>query len=73
MNLIILIGGGIYLDFINEKEKTKKLPKEYLILKLRMSINKDLYEKKIIYLDIYNKMQNLLGKKIDKLLLEFQT
>ena len=48
----------------------KKLPKEYLILKLRMSLNKDLLEKKLISFDIYNKMQKLLIKKMDKINLE---
>ena len=48
----------------------KKLPKEYLILKLRMSLNKDLLEKKLISFDIYNKMQKLLMKKMDKIILE---
>ncbi|MBO5096107.1 MAG: hypothetical protein J6B98_04455 [Bacilli bacterium] len=49
---------------------SKKLPKEYLVLKLRMSLNKDLLEKKIISFDIYNKMQNLLMRKIDKIILD---
>ncbi len=48
---------------------SKTLPKEYLILKLRMSFNKDLYEKKIISFDIYNRMQNFLIKKMDKIIL----
>ena len=48
----------------------KKLPKEYLILKLRMSLNKDLLEKKLISFDIYNKMQKLLMKKMNKIILE---
>ena len=48
----------------------KKLPKEYLILKLRMSLNKDLLENKLISFDIYNKMQKLLMKKMDKIILE---
>ncbi len=52
---------------------SKLLPKEYLILKLRMSFNKDLYEKKIISFDIYNKMQNYLMKKMDKIILENKT
>ncbi len=49
---------------------SKKLPKEYLVLKYRMSLNKDLFEKKIISFDIYNKMQKLLIKKMDKIILE---
>lgn len=49
---------------------SKELPKEYLILKLRMSFNKDLYENKIISFDIYNKMQDLLINKMDKIILE---
>ena len=42
---------------------------EYLILKLRLFFNNDLYEKKIISYDIYNKMQKLLMKKMDNILL----
>lgn len=52
--------------------ETKELPKEYLILKLRMSFNKDLLDKKIISFDIYNKMQKLLIQKMDKIILEYK-
>lgn len=52
--------------------ETKELPKEYLILKLRMSFNKDLLDKKIISFDIYNKMQELLMQKMDKIILEYK-
>ena len=38
-----------------------------------MSFNKDLFEKKIISFDIYNRMQNFLSKKMDKIILEFKT
>lgn len=55
-----------YLTFTDKK----KLSKEYLILNLRMSFNKELYEKKIIDFDVYNRMQNLLAKKMDKIILE---
>lgn len=63
------------MEFANELEtytNTKELPKEYLILKLRMSFNKDLYENKIITYDIYNKMQQLLSKKMDKMIIEYK-
>lgn len=49
---------------------SKELPKEYLILKLRMSFNKGLLENKIISYNIYSKMQKLLIKKMDKIILE---
>lgn len=49
---------------------SKELPKEYLILKLRMSFNKELLEKKVISYNIYSKMQKLLIKKMDKIILE---
>lgn len=58
---------------IEQYTDTKKLPKEYLILKLRMEFNKDLYDKKIISYDIYNKMQKLLGNKMDKIILEYKS
>ena len=49
---------------------SKELPKKYLILKLRMSFNKELLEKKVISYPIYSKMQKLLIKKMDKIILE---
>lgn len=52
--------------------ETKELPKEYLVLKLRMFFNKDLLDKKIISFDIYNKMQKLLIQKMDKIILEYK-
>ena len=51
---------------------SKKLPKEYLILKLRKNFNKELYERKVIDFDIYNKMQNMILKKMDKLALDYK-
>lgn len=65
-------GGKTLKPELESKNLTdsKKLPKEYLILKLRMSLNKDLLDKKIISFDIYNKMQNLLIRKMDKIILE---
>ncbi len=61
------------LDNLEDCINTKELPKEYLILKLRMSFNKDLFEKKIISLDIYNKMQKLLISKMNKILYEYKS
>lgn len=64
------------MDIIEESEiytDTKELPKEYFILKLRMIFNKELFENKIISFDIYNKMQKLLSKKMDKIILEYKT
>ena len=51
---------------------SKKLPKEYLILKLRINFNKELYERKVIDFDIYNKMQNMILKKMNKLALDYK-
>lgn len=48
----------------------KLLPIDYQILNLRMSFNKDLYENKIISLEIYNKMQQFLIKKMNKIVLD---
>lgn len=58
------------IDEIDTYIDTKTLPMEYLILKLRMSFNKDLYEDKVITFDIYNKMQKLLLGKMYKILLD---
>lgn len=52
---------------------SKELPKEYLLLQLRMSFNKSLFEEKVISFDIYNRMQKSLIRKMDKLILEFKT
>ena len=67
--------GGITLDGLEEYQvytDSKELPKEYLILKLRMTFNKELYEDNIISFDIYNRMQKLLISKMDKLILEYK-
>ncbi len=64
------------MEQINEDEiytDSKELPKEYLILKLRMIFNKELLEQKIISFDIYNKMQRMLITKMNKVILEFKT
>lgn len=49
---------------------SKDLPIDYLILKLRMLFNNELLEKKIISLDIYKRMQNLLIRKMDKIIID---
>ena len=61
------------IDNFKTNTDSKKLPKEFLILKLRISLNKELLEKKIISYDIYSKMQKLLMKKMDKIILETKT
>ena len=53
-------------SYINEKE----LPIDYLILKLEVLLNNELLEKKIISLDIYKRMQEILFKRINKIFLE---
>lgn len=52
---------------------SKELPKEYIILKLRMTFNKDLYAKRIISFEIYNKMQKILIKKMNKIILVYKS
>ena len=64
------------MNLIDESQiytNSKELPKEYLFLKLRMIFNKELFESKIISFDIYNKMQKLLVKRMDKIILEYKT
>ena len=61
------------IDNFKTNTDSKKLPKEFLILKLRISLNKELLEKKVISYDIYSKMQKLLMKKMDKIILETKT
>ncbi len=50
--------------------RIKKLPIEYQILNLRMMINQQLYEKETISFDIFERMQNLLMKKMNQFFLE---
>lgn len=40
--------------------------KEQLIIKYRISLNKRLYEKNIITLEVYQKMENFLINKLSK-------
>ena len=53
-------------SYINEKE----VPIDYLILKLEVLLNNELLEKKIISLDMYKRMQEILFKRINKIFLE---
>ena len=45
----------------------KEKIKEKVNLKLRLEINRKLYEEKIISLDVYQKMENYLIKKLNSL------
>ena len=49
----------------NKYINSNELPKDYIILKLRMLFNNELYEKEFISYEIYSKMQNILIKKMD--------
>ena len=55
---------------IETNTNSKDLSIDYLILKLRMLFNNELLEKKIISLDIYKRMQNLLIRKMDKIIID---
>ena len=61
------------MDEIQVFTDSKELPKEYLILKLRMSFNKELLENKVISYNIYSKMQKLLIKKMDQIIIKVKT
>ena len=61
------------IDEVQVYTDSKELPKEYLILKLRMSFNKDLLDKKVVSFAIYSKMQKLLIKKMDKIIVKIKT
>lgn len=45
----------------------KKNVSEYCILKYRISLNKRLYEKKIIDLEVFQSMQQILINKINRI------
>ena len=51
---------------------TKELPKEYLFLKLRMYLNKELFDTKIISYDTYDKMQSFLTREMDKIVVKYR-
>lgn len=56
------------LKITNEE---KKLPKEYIILELRLSFNNELYKNEIISYDIFTKMQRLLIQKMNKIVNDY--
>ena len=66
--------GGLTLDSsvteVLTTNNTQKLPKEYLILNLRLSINKELYESNVITFDVFRRMQELIIKKMNKIAYE---
>ena len=67
------MGGGTILCTANDHEiftALKELPIEYIILNYRVSLNKHLYEKKIINYDIFKRMQKLLLTRMDKIIID---
>jgi len=60
---------GTDLDY-KSYTNTKNLPKEYLLLQYKIILNKELLEAKIISYEIFSKMQEMLMKKMDKIILE---
>ena len=50
---------------VNQEAINHPLSKEYLLLKLRITFNKELYEKELISYDIYSRMQQFLLHKMD--------
>lgn len=58
------------MDNLEGYSSFKGLPKDYLILELRMTFNKELYEKNVISFDVYNKMQKFLISKMDRIVFE---
>ena len=45
----------------------ESLTLEHIFLELRLSLNKDLYEEKLITYDVFSKMQNLLIARMNKI------
>lgn len=63
------------MELLEERKSlmySKKLSKEYLILHLRMILNKELYENKIISFEIFNRMEKYLIKKMDEMILSLK-
>jgi len=51
---------------------SKKLPKEYLFFNLKMILNKELYESKIISFEVFNKMEQLLIEKMNEMIVSIK-
>ena len=49
-----------------------KLPKEYQILNLKLCLNKELYEEKIIPFYLFDNMQKLLLKRMNNIILNYK-
>lgn len=58
------------LDEFQTFTDSKELPKEYLILKLRLQLNQEIYQMKIISYEVFEKMQNLLLQRMDQIIKE---
>ena len=56
------------IDDLELYTNSKELPKEYLLLKYRLALNDYLYEENIIDLEIFNKMQDLIIDKMNKII-----
>jgi len=46
----------------------KQVSLDYIILELRVKLNKDLYEEKLISYEVFSKIQNLLMRKKNKIM-----
>lgn len=46
----------------------KQLPLEYQILEFKIALNQELYEEHIISYQIFTRMQNLLFKRMNKII-----
>ena len=57
------------LEYNQSLVNSKKLPKEYLFLNLRMILNKELYESEIISFEIFNRMEKDLIKRMNEMVL----
>jgi len=46
----------------------KQVSLDYIILELRVKLNKNLYEEKLISYEVFSKIQNLLMRKKNKIM-----
>lgn len=59
------------IDELEIKYDIKKLPFDYILLKWRLIINKQLYDEKIIDINTFSEMENNILKRMEKITNEY--
>lgn len=59
------------IDELEIKYDIKKLPFDYILLKWRLIINKQLYDEKTIDINTFSEMENNILKRMEKIINEY--